>query len=85
MKVAIMGHGGIGKTTLIEAMIKAVEMKTGEQIEVVNIHSKDSEFLNQMIERDRGISIINELRCNLFTPPMSRAERRKMNRKTKKK
>ena len=76
--------GSRSHPSLIEAMIKAVEEKTGEKIECVNIHSKDAEFLNQTIERDRGIRITNET-CHIFTPQMTRAERRKSQRKSIKK
>jgi len=80
MKVAVIGHMEPAKTTLIEAMIKAVESKTGEQVEFVNVHANEKEFFTQPI-REKAISITNEMRCNLFTPPMSRAERRKSQRK----
>ena len=40
MKVAIIGQG---KASLIEALVKAVEEKTGETVEFVNVHSEDIE------------------------------------------
>jgi len=83
MKVGIIGHVDHGKTTILGALVKAVELKTGEQIEIVNIHEKEKDFFNQPI-REKAISITNEMRCNLFTPPISRAERRKRERKNKK-
>lgn len=41
-KIAIIGSG---KGTILEAIVKAVEEKTGEKVELVNIHSKDMEVL----------------------------------------
>ena len=81
MKVGIIGHAESAKTTLIEALVKAVEQKTGEQVEFVNVHANEKDFFSQPI-REKAISITNEMRCNLFTPPMSRAERRKSQRKS---
>ena len=48
MKVAIIGSSE-PKQTLIEEIIKAVEEKTGETIEVVNIHSNEAVFLTQKV------------------------------------
>lgn len=50
MKVAIIG--GQASTTLIEALIKAVEEKTGEKIEFVDMHSKDIEEFTQILPTD---------------------------------
>lgn len=83
MKVGIIGHVDHGKTTIIGALVKAVELKTGEQIEFVSMHEKEKQFFTKPI-REEAISITNEMRCNLFTPPMSREERRKLERKNKK-
>ena len=47
MKVAIIGQGN---ATLIEALVKAVEEKTGETVEFVNVHSKDIEELTKPID-----------------------------------
>ena len=47
MKVAIIGQG---KASLIEALVKAVEEKTGETVEFVNVHSEDIEELTSPIE-----------------------------------
>lgn len=80
MKVGFIGHVDHGKTTLIQELIKAVEVKTGEKIECVSIHENETDFLKQPI-LEKAINYTNEMRCNLFTPPMSRAERRKLKRK----
>lgn len=84
MKVGIIGGIGPAKTTLIEELVKAVEQKTGEQIEFVTVHANEKDFFNQPI-REKAISITKEMRCDLFTPPMSRAERRKRQRESGKK
>jgi translation elongation factor EF-Tu-like GTPase len=84
MKVGIIGHIDPGKKTIIEALVKAVELKTGEQVEIVSVHANEKDFFNQPII-EKALSITNEMRCNLFTPPMTRAERRKSQRKNGKK
>lgn len=46
MKIAIIGAGKPGKTEL-EALIKAVEEKTGEQVELVNLHEGEFDLPEQ--------------------------------------
>ena len=42
--IIISGHVGAGQTTAIEALIKAVEAKTGETVECVMVHKEEAEF-----------------------------------------
>lgn len=51
MKVAIIG--GKASTTLIEALIKGVEEKTGEKIEFVDMHLKDIEEFTQILPENK--------------------------------
>ena len=48
-KVGIIGNVAPSGLTFIEALVRSVEEKTGEKIQVVNIHQKDVEYLTQKI------------------------------------
>jgi tRNA U34 5-carboxymethylaminomethyl modifying enzyme MnmG/GidA len=53
---------GVGvKTTMIEHLIEAVESKTGEKIEMVNIHSKYAEFFNQQLTEVKESAILKPI------------------------
>lgn len=47
MKIAIIA--GNPQQSLIESIVKAVEEKTGEKVEYVQVHEKDAEFLTQKV------------------------------------
>lgn len=67
MKVAIIGTNA-PQQTLIEALVKAFEEKTGEQVEFVNIHSKDAEILTQKVPiKEIDPCILEPI--EQFTPP----------------
>ncbi len=44
MKVAVIGHVD-HKTTILEALIRAVEAKTGEKVELVHVNHDEFELL----------------------------------------
>jgi hypothetical protein len=46
MTKRILTLGQVPYTTLIESLVKAIEGKFGDKVECVQIHEKDSEFLN---------------------------------------
>jgi translation initiation factor 2 gamma subunit (eIF-2gamma) len=84
MKIAIIGHVDHGKSCLSSAIIEVLKNKSVEVVSVDEKECFDRGVSHPFIFRDEAINITNEMRCNLFTPPMSRAERRKLERKNKK-
>lgn len=59
-KVAIIGHVD-HKTTVIEALVKAVEEKTGEKVEIVTVHKEDIKCLERPLDRTEEVFIIEKL------------------------
>ncbi len=80
-----MGHVDHGKSCMTSAIIEVLKNKGVEVVTVDEKECFDRGISHPFIVRDEAIKITNEMRCNLFTPPMSRAERRKSQRKNGKK
>lgn len=49
MKIAIIGTGNPEERTLIEALVMGVEEKTGEKVEIVQVHEKDLKVLTTQL------------------------------------
>lgn len=81
MKIGIIGHVDHGKSYMTSAIIEVLKNKGVEVVTVDEKECFDRGISHPFIVRDEAIKITNEMRCHLFTPQMSRAERRKLKRK----
>ena len=84
MKIAVIGHVDHGKSCMTSAIIEVMKNKGVEVVTIDPEYAQDRGITLSSIIKDEAISITNESRCLLFSPPMTRAERRKLERKNKK-
>ena len=81
MKIGIIGHVDHGKSCMTSAALRLLEKHGAEIIQLDEKECFDRGITLSHVVKDEALSITNEMRCNIFTPPMSRAERRKIQRK----
>lgn len=67
-KVAIIGAITHEQKTLIEALVKGVEERTGEKVVAVNVHEKDADFLTQKVTMDEVESYLLKS-VKMYSPP----------------
>ena len=74
MKIAVIGHVDHGKVSMIEALVKGVEKKTGEKIELVTIHEKELEFLTQEIHINKPSDLEFEINNSMLEEPFPKSK-----------
>jgi len=88
MKIGIIGHMDHGKSCTTRAVIEAMKEKGIEVIVVDDKSCFDRGITISNIVKDEALnpSLALSIRdCMPFTPPITRAQRRKLKRKNKKK
>lgn len=61
MKIAVIGHVDHGKTSIIEALVKGFEEKTGEKVEFVTVHDNEIDLLVRKQELPKVEELVFEI------------------------
>lgn len=82
--IGIVGCIGSGKDGFTEEVIRALEERGAEVVVIGAEEARDRGITILDTAREKAIELINIMRPLIFTPPLTRRERRKLNRKNKK-
>lgn len=82
--IGIVGCIDSSKDSFIEEVIRALEERGAEVVVIGAEEARDRGITILDTAREEAIKLTNIMRPLMFTPPLTRRERRKLNRKNKK-
>lgn len=81
--IRIVGCIDSGKDSFTEEAIRALEERGAEVVVIGAEEARDRGITILDIAREKAIELTNIMRPLMFTPPLTRRQRRKLNRKKK--